>query len=810
MKIGRNAPCPCGSGKKYKKCCLLKQGAKVAFSQIDRNQALDKIEAFAMERLAQEDDDAYEEFYAPFPDDDLDTLDPSWNLISEEIFDMWFYFDRPLENGRFVVDLFMEQDPAVTAKERNYLKIIKGTSMRLYDVEDLVSGVSITFRDVINGSRVTVSERTASKTLTRHSCIYARINPQGASGKPEIERGCFDIPLLVKSKVIDGIRDEIKKLKSEHRGMTDTQCYKEMTPLLHEMWMSCILDPPIPALKNRDDEDILWTRVRFNVLDEKLLKNALDASDGFGMNAATDNEWHWTGSNAKGDEIILGRLELSRNQLFLETNSVERAAKGRALIEKCAGSSVRHHLSTHENVEAKLREKIRNHSEVFGKDSCAPDEIPREIAEELTLDYYAKYYRNWLDDSIPALDERTPREAAQSAVLRPKLVGLISDLERSYEVALKRGEPAFDPSWMWNELGMNKHSDLKSPPLLAHERLDQMVEGFGELCRALAVGTRKAPSFEDNETVIGESDVASTLDVQRFLRRINQADAKDKPRDSRAPETQLGSIAFITHAANHELYLRKTFWVDPELVYMLVQTDADVPGSDLKMPFKSFALMLRDRHALSLAERLLSIEGKTPLAGCILRVLTVYLTETSDGADRMIRVGLASDALGADLPQLFTIDVVVPDDMWMSEILEKAVEEQAAKVSKAAAERMGELLGIILNAVLYATSAGVEAKPRPAKEKYAEADSRPNHDAPVFTSEDVFYLPGPIDISSVKPLQELGRTTEGGKLLHRYMVRGHWRRPNPSWKDQRLRWIAPYWKGPDLAAIIERTYRLTP
>ena len=28
-KIGRNAPCPCGSGKKYKKCCLLQQdGAK--------------------------------------------------------------------------------------------------------------------------------------------------------------------------------------------------------------------------------------------------------------------------------------------------------------------------------------------------------------------------------------------------------------------------------------------------------------------------------------------------------------------------------------------------------------------------------------------------------------------------------------------------------------------------------------------------------------------------------------------------------------------------------------------------------------
>ena len=25
-KVGRNAPCPCGSGKKYKKCCIDKKG----------------------------------------------------------------------------------------------------------------------------------------------------------------------------------------------------------------------------------------------------------------------------------------------------------------------------------------------------------------------------------------------------------------------------------------------------------------------------------------------------------------------------------------------------------------------------------------------------------------------------------------------------------------------------------------------------------------------------------------------------------------------------------------------------------------
>ncbi len=31
-----------------------------------------------------------------------------------------------------------------------------------------------------------------------------------------------------------------------------------------------------------------------------------------------------------------------------------------------------------------------------------------------------------------------------------------------------------------------------------------------------------------------------------------------------------------------------------------------------------------------------------------------------------------------------------------------------------------------------------------------------------------------------------------------------------SWKDQRLLWIEPYWKGPELGALIERAYELSP
>ncbi len=49
--------------------------------------------------------------------------------------------------------------------------------------------------------------------------------------------------------------------------------------------------------------------------------------------------------------------------------------------------------------------------------------------------------------------------------------------------------------------------------------------------------------------------------------------------------------------------------------------------------------------------------------------------------------------------------------------------------------------------------------------------------APPESADDVFFLPGKIDNRRVRQLEELERTTEGRSLFARFMVRGHWRRP---------------------------------
>lgn len=61
MRIGRNCPCPCGSGLKYKRCCLAKDDAAPRYTREDREAALAKLERFSIEVVPDEDTDALDE-----------------------------------------------------------------------------------------------------------------------------------------------------------------------------------------------------------------------------------------------------------------------------------------------------------------------------------------------------------------------------------------------------------------------------------------------------------------------------------------------------------------------------------------------------------------------------------------------------------------------------------------------------------------------------------------------------------------------------------------------------------------------------
>jgi hypothetical protein len=255
-KPGRNDPCPCGSGKKYKRCCLVKNEAASGFIGVDRRSALDGLERFVDKELGAEDDDASAFFYREY-EDRLDDLDHGWIQASEEVYDMWFFCDWQLEDGRSVVDLFIERNPNLHAGERRYLKLLRETSMRLYEVEDLSPGESVTLREIPAGTKVTVRERLGSRSLWRHALVAARIISRGPSGEPEIEQGFLSIPELIGKQVESQLKAYHQEYLEANPAASETEFYKDACPFLHEAWLSSLLDPQIPKLTNTDGEVLL-------------------------------------------------------------------------------------------------------------------------------------------------------------------------------------------------------------------------------------------------------------------------------------------------------------------------------------------------------------------------------------------------------------------------------------------------------------------------------------------------------------------------------------------------------------------------
>ena len=170
----------------------------------------------------------------------------------------------------------------------------------------------------------------------------------------------------------------------------------------------------------------------------------------------------------------------------------------------------------------------------------------------------------------------------------------------------------------------------------------------------------------------------------------------------------------------------------------------------------------------------------------------------------MLDITFALDALGADLPSMVHYEVPVGDEASLSGFVDFVAPRPVVEPPVPDTNPARGLLRLVLNAILYATSADVTSEVRTVVPR----KRAPSSAGPPLSSDSVFFLPGKIDIRSVRQLRELARAPDGGVLFARFMVRGHWRRPAKNWTDRRLRWIEPYWKGPDMAAVIEKAHRL--
>ena len=455
LKIGRNDPCPRGSGKKYKKCCALNDDLPdlslpeelKTETRLDDYMELMQAVVLNYQGLTEFDTDRkelnktvkdFEKRFRPGTDEG----------VIDGLYMPWLLFDlRFGKSGKSVCERFLED---------NMMKKLGDPGLSLIRH---MSDSYATFYEVIGSTqeRVQFVELGTEAPWSVHR--LPDINEEVIKGEiwyirfvgPADDAFEFSMPYMfdsdakeVFSKAIVTQIEETRKTLGDLIG--SEKLFRESCKAALPGWAEYMLDavdyfddempndklvgPSMPMLLNTDGETMRFCKIVFKVLDEEGVKTALTSMKGFDYDAK-NKMWVWFKKGNKQISILpttsLGTLTIKRGRLTCETNSEERAERlAKKLKKELQG------LASFEKMEAKdfdelppLSEEKRKRIEAEHEELMKNPEV-REATRKMSEEYY---HKDWLTKPVPALSGQSPLEAVKTPDGRKKVEKLLDGLK---------------------------------------------------------------------------------------------------------------------------------------------------------------------------------------------------------------------------------------------------------------------------------------------------------------------------------------------------------------------------------------------
>jgi hypothetical protein len=390
-KVGRNDPCPCGSGRKYKVCCqrgggrrplaeragwLLDKAGTYAHRPMNRARLLPLVEARAgdptdLERVA-----------AAMRDPLLQDL----GLFEEELLD----------------DFLDDRGGLLPADELELGRAWAGTPRSLYEIVEVQPEEALVLLDLRTGARVRVVERTGTRTMRAGGAILARVLP--VAEHHVLAAGPVRIDVQHREAIL---------------GLLDT----DPTGPEIAAWVAALEAPP--RLVTMEGEATVFCSAAFEVTDPDAARSALDDR----YTPVGDDAWIEQVDTPTG-RWTRGTLHLAGSRLEVQTNAVARHKRLLATIAEMLP-------------EARLVDDERRDLPQVGGPSGGgggpglggpvgaggSGGVAGEETEAVLARFVREHEDRWVDERVPALGGLTPREAAADPTRREQLLALLDEMD---------------------------------------------------------------------------------------------------------------------------------------------------------------------------------------------------------------------------------------------------------------------------------------------------------------------------------------------------------------------------------------------
>ncbi len=462
MHTGRNDPCPCGSGKKYKKCCAASispsAAPDAARADTAKKAAFDLSERmfrFARVRLGLDWLDRAMILYRGDPDAPLEEnevpLAMHWSMDT---------FPVP-ELNVTLAHLFREENGSRLPPDmRRVLDAHFTAWVSIWEVRHVEREVGMSLTDLLTGEERFVHDVSSSRTLNARDallgsvlesdgvCFFGGVHPQ-----PLEPRDADDV--VREARRLCRVRT--RPVKPERLREAGIQlgliyCWRAMVERVRAR--------PAPKFTNTDGDPLSFATDHFDVHgpDRSTLLSRLANLPGAQEREAGDGGETVITITKPGnarmkswDNTVIGRIVVKGNRMRAESNSVRRADALRGLIMSHLADLVQHRLRD----EVSDKELLRRARESSGGSVV---EKPCERSPELDAierEFKERHMLAWLDHEIPALGGLTPREATKSRRSMQSLELLLREIE-NHEARLPESQ-RFDVSRLRAELGVPRY-----------------------------------------------------------------------------------------------------------------------------------------------------------------------------------------------------------------------------------------------------------------------------------------------------------------------------------------------------------------
>ena len=404
--------------------------------------AIDKLYQFAMTHKAW--GDAAKNAFL----DGKDTID-EWEF---GILMGYITYGHVDENGNRMIDIFMrEEGKKLNPNELQAMECLRNARFSLYEVQEIKPDEGLELKDLIFGESLFVREKLGTRHTHKYDAILCWI--MKLEDQFQLTGAAANVP----RDHIDAVR---KAFKKEHRlakinGLDrfDRRVTARVILASHLTLRAKVQNLVFPQLANMDGEKLIICRSIFDYKNRKAIQEILSQQENFDGDADTDFTWiDPMGRKKLGPgPLHLGHIRFEGKKLILEVNSRERLERGKRLLMEILGSLIQHRLDDFRDVHKTLEDFTSKEP----LDKSARDEIPPDIQAELGAQFIKDYMRQWLDDPIPALGNKTPREACRTKSGREKTRELLKSQENillhQYE-----GRMVYDFSEIYRELGLSE------------------------------------------------------------------------------------------------------------------------------------------------------------------------------------------------------------------------------------------------------------------------------------------------------------------------------------------------------------------